>query len=105
MDLSTTSQGKKHVLVFQDLFTVADGVHREDPGGRDCPPALRRRCQSSSHLIRDVCELLGMKKLNTTAYDPQCDGLVERYNSENMLHDLVCNGTPWDCIGLPQHST
>ena len=58
-----------------------------------------------ANLMRDVCELLGMKKLNTTAYDPQCDGLVERYNSENMLHDLVCNGTPWDCMGLPQHST
>ena len=28
----------------------------------------------------DVCKLLGIKKLNTTAYHPQCDGMVERFN-------------------------
>ena len=33
-----------------------------------------------SNLIHDVCDLLGTKKLNTTSYHPQCDGLVERYN-------------------------
>ena len=33
-----------------------------------------------SHLMRDVCEALGIRKLNTTAYHLQCDGLVERYN-------------------------
>ena len=34
-----------------------------------------------SHLMLDVCKLLGIKKLNTTAYHPQCDGMVERFNS------------------------
>ena len=33
-----------------------------------------------SHLMQDVCELLGTTKLNTAASHPQCDGLVERYN-------------------------
>lgn len=33
-----------------------------------------------SHLMEDVCKLLGIKKLNTTAYHPQCDGLVKRFN-------------------------
>ena len=33
-----------------------------------------------SHLMIDVCQLLGIHKLNTTAYHPQGDGLVERYN-------------------------
>ena len=33
-----------------------------------------------SHLMLDVCQLLGIKKLNTTAYHPQCDGMVERFN-------------------------
>ena len=33
-----------------------------------------------SHLMLDLCELLGTKKLNTTAYHPQCDGMVERFN-------------------------
>ena len=30
-----------------------------------------------SRLMRDVSELLGMEKLNTTAYHPQSNGLVE----------------------------
>ncbi len=33
-----------------------------------------------THLMTDVCKALGIKKLNTTAYHPQCDGLVERFN-------------------------
>ena len=36
-----------------------------------------------SHLMTDVCKLLGTKKLNTTAYHPVmgwCDGMVERFN-------------------------
>ena len=33
-----------------------------------------------SDLIHDVCELLGMKKINTTSYHPQTDGLVEKMN-------------------------
>ena len=28
----------------------------------------------------DVCKLLGTKKVNTTAYHLQCDGMVERFN-------------------------
>lgn len=33
-----------------------------------------------SHLMGDVCKLLGIKKLNTMAYHPQCDGTVEWFN-------------------------
>ena len=33
-----------------------------------------------SHLMQDVCKLLGIRKLNTTAYHPQCDIMVERFN-------------------------
>ena len=32
-----------------------------------------------SHLMIDLCKLLGLKKLNTTAYHPQCNGMVERF--------------------------
>ena len=30
--------------------------------------------------MQDVGKLLGIRKLITMAYHPQCDGLVERYN-------------------------
>ena len=56
-----------------------------------------------SLLLREVCKILGVKKLNTTAYHPQTDGLLERFNSTlmNMLAKLVeRNGSDWD-IQLP----
>jgi len=33
-----------------------------------------------SGLMQDVCDLLGVKKANTTSYHPQTDGLVENMN-------------------------
>ena len=33
-----------------------------------------------SQLMKEVCGVLGVKKINTTAYHPQTDGLVERFN-------------------------
>ena len=30
-----------------------------------------------SRLLMEICELLGVEKLNTTAYHPQTDGLAE----------------------------
>ena len=33
-----------------------------------------------SKLMYEVYELLGIKKVNTTAYHPQTDGLVEKFN-------------------------
>ena len=30
-----------------------------------------------SHLMTDLCQIMGITKLNTTAYYPECDGIVE----------------------------
>ena len=30
--------------------------------------------------MQDLCSILGITKLNTTAYHPQCDGMVEQFN-------------------------
>ena len=52
-----------------------------------------------SKLMLEVCELMGTKKLNTIAYDPQTDGLVERFNRTltEMLTKMVGkNGEDWD---------
>ena len=52
-----------------------------------------------SHLMQDVCKLLGIRKLNTTAYHPQCDGMVERFNRtlKTILRKHAARfGTQWD---------
>ena len=46
------------------------------------------RERNLSHLMQDVCKLLGTIKLNTTAYNPQCDGMVERFN--RTLKMMLC---------------
>ena len=33
-----------------------------------------------SYLMKDVCSLLGIQKLNSIAYHLQCNGLIERFN-------------------------
>ena len=45
-----------------------------------------------SHLVQDVCRLLGIKKLNTTAHHQQCDGMVERLN--RTLKPMLCKHAP-----------
>ena len=49
--------------------------------------------------MTDICQLLGIKKLNTTAYHPQCDGMVERFNRtlKAMLSKQAATyGAQWD---------
>ena len=52
-----------------------------------------------SHLMTDVCALLGVKKLNTTSYHPACDGLVERFDRtlKTALRKRAADcGDQWD---------
>lgn len=52
-----------------------------------------------SHLMMDICKLLGVNKLNTTAYHPECDGMVERFNRtlKSMLRKQAARyGNQWD---------
>ena len=49
--------------------------------------------------MQEVCKVLGVKKVNTTAYHPQTDGLVERFNRTltSMLAKRVKRiGEDWD---------
>ena len=52
-----------------------------------------------SHLLMEISELLGVEKLNTTAYHPQMDGLAEHFNRTltDMLAKIVeRSGKDWD---------
>ena len=49
--------------------------------------------------MKDLCELLGITKLNTTAYHPECDDLVKRFNRtlKTMLRKHASRfGNQWD---------
>ena len=116
MELPKTSKGNQYVLVFQDFLskwpfvfptkdqkatTLAKLLVEEVVPLIGVPEALLsdRGTNLLSHLMRDVCELLGVAKLNTTAYHPQCNGLVERFNRtlKMMLRKHVDKfGPQWD---------
>ena len=94
MDLPKTEHGNKHVLVFQNflskwpmVFPIPDQkterivklLVEELVPFFGVPEALLsdRGTNLLSNLMKDVCALLGIEKLNTTAYHPQCDGLTD----------------------------
>ena len=116
MDLPCTEQGSKHVIVFQDMFSKwplvfpipdqrAERIPRllceEVVPMFGVPNALLsdRGANLLSHLMLDVCKLLGIEKLNTTAYHPECDGMVERFNRtlKSMLRKRAAQfSNQWD---------
>ena len=68
-------------------FGIPDTIHTDQ--GRNF----------ESGLIRDICQLLGVKKTRTTPYHPESDGLVERFNRTliDMLSMAVSdNDRGWD---------
>ena len=60
-------QGNKHVIVFQDFLTK-------------WPKFLKHPCQTGNKLAVPSYARHLQKRLNTTAYHPQCDGMVEWFN-------------------------
>ncbi|MEL7426754.1 MAG: RNase H-like domain-containing protein [Bacteroidota bacterium] len=95
--LPETARGNKHLLVVMDHFTKwcevfpttdqrAQTVARvlvSRVFSRFGPPQVIHSDQGrnfESHLMQEVCQLMGIHKSRTTAYHPQCDGLVERQN-------------------------
>ena len=116
MELPKTSAGIKYVMVLQDFLTKWPMIYAApDQKAQHTARLLAeevvpfcgvaegvlpdRGANLLSHLVQDVCRLLGIKKLNTTTYHPQCDGMVERLNRtlKAMLHKHASQfGTQWD---------
>ena len=52
-----------------------------------------------SSLLQEVCKVMGVHKVNTTAYHPQGDSLVERFNRilmEMLSKTVEKSGKDWD---------
>ena len=116
MGLPKTESGNKHVLVFQDFLTkwplvfpipdqkttrIARILVEEIVPVFGVPEALLsdRGTNLLSFLMKEVCSLLGIEKINTTAYHPQCNGLTERFNRtlKTMLRKHAAKfGLQWD---------
>ena len=129
MELPRTSKGNRYVIVMQDFLTKWPLVFPSPDqkatrisqllvdkvlptfGVADCGTNML------ANVVKDTCQLLGITKLNTTAYHPQCDGMVERFNRtlKSMLRkyavkfnnqwDRYLQGVLWACRNTPHEST
>ena len=109
-------QGNQYAVVFMDYLTkwpevyatsdqtaatIANLLVREIVARHGVPSELLsdRGQAFLSGLLKEVQQVLGFKKVNTTAYHPQTDGLVERFNRTliSMLAKTVeRDGRDWD---------
>ena len=116
MDLPLTDQGNRHVVVIQDLFTkwplvfpvpdqkttrIARIIAEEMIPLFGVPECLLsdRGTNLLSTLMKNICTILGITKLNTTSYHPQCDSAVERFNRtlKTVLRKHAAKfGSQWD---------
>ena len=115
VQLPLTQAGNKYAVVFIDYLTkwvevfavpdqTAETVARLFVEGVVCRHGVPQELLSDhggnflSELMQEVCRLMGMKKLNTLGYHPQCNGLVERFNSTliQMLVKVTKNPKDWD---------
>lgn len=114
--LPKTRKGNRYVIIFQDYLTkwplvypladqkaktIAKMLVEEVIPFFGVPESLLsdRGTNLLSHLMKELCSMLDITKLNTTAYHPQCNGMVERFNQmlKSMLRKhAVRFGNQWD---------
>ena len=119
--LPRTERGNKYILVISDYFTKWPEafalVNKEaatiarvlvsELFARFGAPYVLQSDQGSnfdSMLIKEMCTILCIKKTRTTAYHPQCDGLLERLN-RTLIYLIALNAPDakenWDLqLGL-----
>lgn len=114
--LPPSKSGNRYLVVFSDYLTrwpeafavptidapvIAKLFVNEILGRHGAPRTLLsdRGQNFMSILIREVCRLVNTEKVNTTAYHPQTDGLVERFNGtlvQSISMYVSSNQRDWD---------
>ena len=114
--LPETARGNRHLLVIMDHFTKwCEAFPTPDQKAstvaeilvtrvfsRFGPPLILPSDQGrnfESNLMHEISRLMGIHKSRTTAYHPQCDGLVERQNRtiQSILSSFVSqHKDDWD---------
>ncbi len=104
--LPATECGNRYIIVFTDHFTrwmetaalpsmdaevVAQTFVNKIITRHGVPTKLLtdRGAQFLSILMKEVYQLCGIKKINTTPYHPQTDGMTER-NNKKLCDSLAC---------------
>jgi hypothetical protein len=120
-----TPRKNKYLLTFIDHFTkYAEAIPIQDMAAETCTRAYTThviaRHGTGSILVTDqgrsftsvffkeTCKILGIKQVNTSAYHPQANGMIERYHcmieqyhktmNQGLSHYANASGTNWDTL-------
>jgi transposase InsO family protein len=111
-----TRKGNRYLLTFidhfsrypetipiprQDASTVARALVTEIFSRTGCPQALSsdRGSNFMSELFQEMCKLLGIRRINSTAFNPQMQGKIEKFHlglNQTMSHYVNKYGNDWD---------
>ena len=87
LTMPLTSRGNRYIVMFMDYSRSFCGTRSISPyygsitGGQHGVPEEHlsdRGANFLSDLFLEMCSILGIKKLNTSGYHPQTDGLLEK---------------------------
>ena len=116
LQLPLTVSGNRYVAVFMDYLTkwpeafaipdqkaetIAKLFVEQIVCRHGVPEELLsdRGTNFLSDLVREVCQLLNVKKINTSGYHPQTDGLVEKFNAtliSMIAKSCLVSDRDWD---------
>lgn len=115
--LPLSNQGNKYLLTFTDMTCYCEAIpipnQTAETVAREFVHKIITRygvpkrlltdqgCNFVSSLLRGVCTLLGVQKLRTTPYHPQCNGMIERLHktlADMLSHFFSPDGKNWDEI-------
>ena len=105
LEVPVSRQNHRYLLVVMDYFTKwVEAIPLHDQTAASITEAIIKICSSfgvpsilhsdqgrnfESDMLHQMLQAFGIKKSRTTAYHPQCDGMVERFN-RSLLQLLRC---------------
>ena len=105
LEVPVSRQNHRYLLVVMDYFTKwVEAIPLHDQTAASITKAIIKICSSfgvpsilhsdqgrnfESDMLHQMLQAFGIKKSRTTAYHPQCDGMVERFN-RSLLQLLRC---------------
>jgi transposase InsO family protein len=113
---SETRRGNRYLHTFRDHFsrypeavpipkqdapTVAKALVTEVFSRLGCPQVLSsdRGSNFMSELFQEICKLWQIRRINSTAFNPQMQGKVEKFHlglNQTMSHYVNKYGSDWD---------
>ena len=114
LELPVSSSNNRYLLVIQDYFTKwAEAIPMKDQTASRITNEIVKVCSLfgipkilhsdqgrnfESTILRQTLQVFGIKKSRTTAYHPQGDGMVERFNRSllQLLRSYVEKQEDWE---------